>query len=76
MIIHCTATPGKRTIKFIILDSKMYIKYIHAIVPFSIKKISNIYVYSDIVELYPVGISQVPILKFLQIKCNFQKIGH
>ena len=34
------------------------------------------YVYSDIVELSPVGNSQVPIMCFLPIKSNFQKNDH
>ena len=33
------------------------------------------YVYSDIVELSPVGNSQVPIMGFIPIKNNFQEIG-
>ena len=31
------------------------------------------YVYSNIVELYPVGNSQVPIMGFFPIKTNFKK---
>ena len=42
----------------------------------SIKRILNIYVYSDIVGLSPVGNSQVPIISFLSIKSKFQEIGH
>ena len=34
------------------------------------------YVYSDIVELSPVGNIQVPIMGFLPIKRNFQKYSH
>ena len=34
------------------------------------------YVYSDIVELSPVGSSQVPIMGFLSIKCSFQETDH
>ena len=34
------------------------------------------YVYSDIVELSPVGNSQVPIMGILPIKSMFQEIGH
>ena len=34
------------------------------------------YVYSDIAELSPVGISQVPLMRFLQIKSNLQENGH
>ena len=34
------------------------------------------YVYSDIVELSPVGNSQVPIMGFLPIKSNFQENNH
>ena len=34
------------------------------------------YVYSDIVELSPVGNSKVQLMGFLQIKSNFQENGH
>ena len=34
------------------------------------------YVYSDIVELFPVGNSQVPIMGFLPIRSSFQETGH
>ena len=34
------------------------------------------YVYSDIVELSPVGNSQVTIISFLPIQSNFQENGH
>ena len=34
------------------------------------------YVYSDIVELSPVGNSQVPIMGFFPIKSKFQEMGH
>ena len=34
------------------------------------------YVYSDIVELSPVGYSQIPIMIFLPIHSNFQENGH
>ena len=47
---------------------------VQAKLPFSIKKLSNIYVYSDIVELLLVGNSQVTIIKVFLNK--FQKIGH
>ena len=50
--------------------------YIQAKLPPSIQRISNMYVYSDIVDLSPVGNSQVPIMGFLSIKSNFQKNGH
>ena len=50
--------------------------YVHAKLPPSILRISNMYMYSDIVELSPVGNSQVPILGFLPIKSNFQENGH
>ena len=66
-------TLGKQTFEFIIFDSN---KYIQAKLPPSIKRISNMYVYSDIVELSPVGNSQVPIMGFLPIKSNFQESGH
>ena len=63
---------GKRTFEFIIFNSN---KYIQAKLPPSIKRISNMYVYSDIVELSPVGNSQIPIMGFLLIKSNFQENG-
>ena len=50
--------------------------YVQAKLPPSIQRISNMYVYSDIVELSPVGNSQVPIMGFLPIKSNFQENGH
>ena len=51
-------------------------KYIQAKLPPSIKKISNMYVYSNIVELSPVGNSQVPIMGFLPITSKFQETDH
>ena len=48
-------------------------KDIQAKLPPSIKKISNMCLYSDIVELSPVGNRKVPIMKFFPIKNNFQK---
>ena len=50
--------------------------YVQAKLPPSIQRISNMYVYSDIVKLSPVGNSQVPIMGFLAIKRNFQENGH
>ena len=50
--------------------------YVQAKLPFSFQRISNMYLYSDIVELSLVGHSQVPIMGFLPIKSNFQEIGH
>ena len=50
--------------------------YAQAKLPPSIQRISNMYVYSDIVELPPVGNSQVPIMGFLPIQSNFQGNGH
>ena len=50
--------------------------YVQENLPPSIQRISNMYVYSDIVELSPVGNSQVPIMGFLPIKSNFQEKGH
>ena len=34
------------------------------------------YVYSDIVERFPVGNSQIPIMGVFPIKSNFQENGH
>ena len=50
--------------------------YVQAKLPLSIQRISNMYVYSDIVELSPMGNSQVAIMGFLPIKSNFQENGH
>ena len=50
--------------------------YVQAKLPPSIQKISNMYVYSDIVKLSPVSNSQVPIMGFLSIKSNFQEKGN
>ena len=66
-------TSGKRTFEFMIFDSN---KYIQAKLPPSIKKISNMYVYSDNVELSLVNNSQVQIMGFLPIKNKFQETGH
>ena len=52
------------------------LKLIQANLPHSIKRLTNMYVYSDIVELSPVGNSQVPIVGFLPIKTKFQEAGH
>ena len=66
-------TLGKPTIEFMIFNPN---KYIQSKLPPSIKRISNMFVYSDIVELSPVGNSQVPIMGFLPIISKFQEIGH
>ena len=44
--------------------------------PPSLKRITNMYVYSDIVELSPVSNSQVPIMGILPIRSSFQETGH
>ena len=62
----------KRTFEFMIFDSN---KYIQAKLTYSINRISKMYVYSDIVELSPVGYSQVPIIRLLPITSNFQVSG-
>ena len=51
-------------------------KYIQAELHPSIKRISNIYVYLDIVELSSVGYSQLARMTFLPIKSKFQESGH
>ena len=66
-------TPGEQTFEFMIFDSN---KYIQAKLPPSITTISNMYVYSYIVKLSPVGNSQVPLMGFLLIKSNFNESGH
>ena len=50
--------------------------YVQAKLPPSIQQISNMYVYSDIVELSPVSNSQVSIMGFLPIKRSFQEKGN
>ena len=42
----------------------------------SLKRISNIKMYSDIVELSHVGNSQIQIMGFFPITTHFQKNGH
>ena len=64
-------TQGKRTFEFMLFDSN---KYIQTRLPPSIKRISNMYVYSDIVELSPVGNSKVLIIGFRPIKKCFKKM--
>ena len=49
---NVTQTPGKRTIEFIIFEPNTYVQ---AKFPLSLKQISNMYVYSDIVEQSHVG---------------------
>ena len=66
-------TPQKRAVKYMVFNANINVK---AKLPPSIQRISNMYVYSDIVELSPVGNSQVPIMGFLPIKSNFQDNGH
>ena len=62
-------TPQKRDVEYMIFNANMYVQ---ANLPPSIHRISNMYVYSNIVELSPVGNSQVSIMGFLPIKNNFQ----
>ena len=57
-------TPQKRAVEYIIFNANMYVQ---AKLTPSIKKIPNMYVYSDIVELSPVGTSLVPIIEFFPI---------
>ena len=66
-------TPQKRAVEFMLFGSNMYDQ---AKLPPSIHRISNLYVYSNIVELSPVRNSKVPIMGFLPIKSNFQENGH
>ena len=66
-------TPQKRAVEYMIFNANMLVQ---AKLPPSIHRIPNIYVYSDIVELSPVGNSQVPIMGFLPITSKFQESGH
>ena len=63
---------GKRSIEFMIIPQY---RTMQGDLPPSLKQITNIYVYSDIVELSPVGNSQVPIMVFFPIKSRFQENG-
>ena len=61
-------TPQKRAVEYMVFGANMYVQEkLHP----SIQRISNMYVYSDIVKLSLVGNSKVPIMGFLQIKSNF-----
>ena len=51
-------------------------KLIQAKLPPLINRISNMYVYSEIVDLFLISNSQVPIMGFLPIKSKFQKSGN
>ena len=66
-------TPQNRAVEYMVFGANMYVQ---AKLPLSIQRISNMYVYSDIVELSPVRNSQVPITNFLPIKSNFHEYGH
>ena len=60
--------PGKRSVEFIIFNEN---KWTQAKLPPSLKRITNMYVYSDIFELSSVNNSQVPIMGFLPIRSSF-----
>ena len=66
-------TLGNRTIEFMIFEPN---KYVQAKFPGSLKRISNMYVYSEIVELSHVGNSQIKIMGFLPITTHFQVNKH
>ena len=66
-------TPEKRIIEFMIFEPN---KYVQAKFLSSLKQISNMYVYSDIVKLSHVGNCQIPIIRFLSITTHFQENGH
>ena len=66
-------TSQKRAVESMVFNANMYVQ---AKLPPSIQRISNMYVYSDIVELSPVSNSQVPIMGLLKINRNFQENGH
>ena len=63
-------TPQKRAVKYMVFNANIYVK---AKLHLSIHSITNMYVYSDIVELYSVSKSQVSIISFLSIKSYFQQ---
>ena len=64
---------GKRSVEFIIFNEN---KWTEAKLPPALKRITNMYVYSNIVELSPVGNSQVSIMGFLPIRSSFEETGH
>ena len=64
---------GKRSVEFNIFNEN---KWTEAKPPPALKRITNMYVYSDIFELSPVGNSQVQLMGFLQIRNSFQETGH
>ena len=65
-------TSQKRAVKYMVFGENMYVQ---AKLFFSIERISNIYVYSDIVELSPVVNSQVRIMSLFPINSDFQQNG-
>ena len=65
--------PGKRSVEFNIFNENRWTQA--KLLP-SLKRIINMYVYSDIVELSPVGNSLIPIMGFLSIRSSFQETGH
>ena len=64
--------PRKRSVEFIIFNENRLTQA--KLLP-SLKRITNMYVYTDIVKLSLVCNSQVPIISFLPIS-SFQEIGH
>ena len=65
--------PGKRDVEFMIFDEN---KGLTAKLSSSLKRISNMFVYSDIVELSYVGNNQVQLIGFFPIKSDFMDNGH
>ena len=59
-----------RAFEYMVFNGNIYVQ---EKLRLSIQRISNMYVYSDIVKLSLVGNSQVPIMGFLPINSNFQK---
>ena len=68
-------TTGKQTIEFMIFEPNTYVQ---AKFPPSLKRISNMYVYSDIVELSLShgGNSQISIMGFVLITTHFKENGN
>ena len=64
-------TPQKRAVEYMVFSVNMYVQ---AKLPSSIQRISNMYVYSDIVKLSPVRNSLLPIMHFHQINVTFKKM--
>ena len=71
--IYCTENSRKTNFWIFYINVN---KYIQAKLHPTIKRISNMYMYSNIVEHFPVSNSQLPIMGLFQIESKFQQIGY